>query len=75
MPRLKSDDNGRSNKVFVKLSKHKDMVPVMNKKSPWKILTQMLQVSLQALHYLSILVFAFTTTICGLNLKYYGLVK
>ena len=32
--RLKSDDNGRSNKVFVKFSKHKDMVPVMNKKSP-----------------------------------------
>ena len=32
--RLKSDDNGRSNKVIVKFSKRKDMVRVMNKKSP-----------------------------------------
>ena len=32
--RLKSDDNGLSNKVIVKFSKHKDMVRVMNKKSP-----------------------------------------
>ena len=28
---LKSDDNGRSNKVIVKFSKHKDMVRVVNK--------------------------------------------
>ena len=32
--RLKSDDNGLSNKVIVKFSKRKDMVRVMNKKSP-----------------------------------------
>ena len=31
--RLKSDDNGRSNKVNVKFSKRKDMVRIMNKKS------------------------------------------
>ena len=30
--RLKSNDNGRSNKVIVKFSKRKDMVRVMNKK-------------------------------------------
>ena len=30
--RLKSDDNGQSNKVIVKFSKRKDMVRVMNKK-------------------------------------------
>ena len=29
--RLKSDDNGRSNKVIVKFSKRKDMIRVMNK--------------------------------------------
>ena len=32
--RLKSDDNGGSNKVFVKFSTRKDIVRVMNKKSP-----------------------------------------
>ena len=32
--RLKTDDNGRSNKVIVKFSKRKDMVRVMNKKRP-----------------------------------------
>ena len=37
--RLKTDDNGRSNKVIVKFSKRKDMVRVMNKKRPWKMLT------------------------------------
>ena len=30
--RLKSNDNGRSNKVIVKFSKRKDMIRVMNKK-------------------------------------------
>ena len=34
--RLKSDDNGRSNKVIVKFSKRKDMVQVMNKKKSLK---------------------------------------
>ena len=34
--RLKSDDNGRSNKVIVKSSKRKDMVRVMNKKKSLK---------------------------------------
>ena len=34
--RLKSDDNGRSNKVIVKFSKRKDMVRVMNKKKSLK---------------------------------------
>ena len=34
--RLKSDDNGRSNKVIVKFSKHKDMVRIMNKKKSLK---------------------------------------
>ena len=34
--RLKSDDNGRSNKAIVKFSKHKDMVRVMNKKNSLK---------------------------------------
>ena len=37
--RLKSDDNGWSNKVIVKFNKRKDMVRLMNKKSPWKMLT------------------------------------
>ena len=37
--RLKSDDNGRSNKVIVKLSKQKDMVRVINKKKSLKMLT------------------------------------
>ena len=32
--RLKTDDNGQSNKVIVKFSKRKDMVRVMNKKRP-----------------------------------------
>ena len=30
--RLKSDDNGQSNKAIVKFSKRKDIVRVMNKK-------------------------------------------
>ena len=34
--RLKSDDNGRSNKIIVKFSKRKDMVRVMNKKNSLK---------------------------------------
>ena len=34
--RLKSDDNGRSNKAIVKFSKHKNMVRVMNKKMSLK---------------------------------------
>ena len=34
--RLKSDDNGRSNKVIVKFSKRRDMVRVMNKKKSLK---------------------------------------
>ena len=34
--RLKSDDNGRSNKVIFKFSKNKDMVWVMNKKKSLK---------------------------------------
>ena len=34
--RLKSDDNGRSNKVIVKFSKRKDMIRVMNKKKSLK---------------------------------------
>ena len=34
--RLKSDDNGQSNKVIVKFSKRKDMVRVMNKKKSLK---------------------------------------
>ena len=34
--RLKSDDNGRSNKVIVKFSKRKDMVQVMNKNKSLK---------------------------------------
>ena len=34
--RLKSDDNGPSNKVIVKFSKRKDMVRVMNKKKYFK---------------------------------------
>ena len=34
--RLKSDDNGRSNKVIVKFSKRKDVVRVMNKKKSLK---------------------------------------
>ena len=37
--RLKSDDNGRSNKVIVKFSKRKDMVWIMNKKKSLKMLT------------------------------------
>ena len=32
--RLKSDDNGRSNKVIVKFRKRKDIVPLMSKKCP-----------------------------------------
>ena len=34
--RLKSDDNGRNNKVIVNISKLKDMVRVMNKKKSLK---------------------------------------
>ena len=34
--RLKSDDNGRSNKVIAKFSKRKDMVRIMNKKKSLK---------------------------------------
>ena len=34
--RLKSDDNGRSNKVIVEFSKRKDMVQIMNKKKSLK---------------------------------------
>ena len=34
--RLKSDDNGRSNKVIVKFSKGKDMARLMNKKKSLK---------------------------------------
>ena len=37
--RLKSDDNGQSNKIIVKVSKRKAMVRVLTKKSPWKMLT------------------------------------
>ena len=36
--RLKSDDNGRGNKVIVKFSKRKDMAREMNKKNLWKML-------------------------------------
>ena len=37
--RLKSDDNGRSNKVIVKFNKRSEMVRVMNKKTSLKLLT------------------------------------
>ena len=37
--RLKSDDNGRSNKVIVKFNNRKDMVRVRNKKKSLKMLT------------------------------------
>ena len=43
--RLKSYDNSWSNKVIVKFSKCKDIVRVMNKKIPWKMLIEMAQVS------------------------------
>ena len=63
--RLKSDDNGRSNKVIVKSSKRKDMVRVMKKKKSLK------NVNLQV----SPLVFAVTRSICGINVKHYGQVN
>ena len=37
--RLKFEDNGWSNKVVVKFSKRNNMVWIMNKKGPWKMLT------------------------------------
>ena len=73
--RLKSDDNGGSNKVIVKFSKRKGMVRTMNKKKSLKMLTQMLQVFPQAFYYSLILVFAGTTSSCGLNVKHYGRVN
>ena len=73
--RLKPDDSGRSNKVTWKFSKSKDIVRVMNKKKSLKMLTKMVQVSSQALHYLLILVFAVTRSICGLNVKHNGQVN
>ena len=63
--RLKSDDNGWSNKAIVKFSKRKDMVRVMNKKKSLK------NVNLQV----SPLVFAVTKSICCLNVKHYGQVN
>ena len=73
--RLKSDDNDRSNKVIVKFSKGKDMVRVMNKKKSLKNDNSDGTGLPQALHYLLILVFAVTASICGLNVKRYGLVN
>ena len=74
--RLKSDGNGRSNKVIMKFSKHKDMVQVMNKKKSLKNANlDGTGLPPKTLHDLLILIFAVATSICGLNVKHYGLVN
>ena len=73
--RLKSDDNGRSNKVIFKFSKRKDMVRVINKKKSLKNANLDGTGLPQALHYSLILVFVVIISTCGLNIKHYGLVN
>ena len=68
--RLKSDDNGRGNKVIVKFSKRKDMAREMNKKKSLK--NAILDGTCLALHYSLIVVFAVATSISELNVKHHG---
>ena len=73
--RLKSDDNGRSNKVIVKFSKRKDIVRVMNKKKSLKNANlDGTGLPPRTLLFFN-LVFAVITSTCGLNVKHYGLVN
>ena len=73
--RLKSDDNGRSNKVIVKFSKRKDIVRVINKKKSLKN-ANLDGTGLPPRTSLFFnLVFAVITSTCGLNVKHYGLVN
>ena len=76
--KLKSDNNGIllwSRKFIVKFSKLRDMVWVINRKKSLKTSPLGGTGLLHALHYLQILAFAVTTSICGLNVKHYGLVN
>ena len=68
--RLKSDDNGRGNKVIVKFSKRKDMAREMNKKKSLK--NAILDGTGLALHYSLIVVFAVAMSISELNVKHHG---